>query len=254
MTRSFKYIKLFGMSLLTTIFNEAFYRPLFNGLIFLYNAIPYHDFGLAIILLTIIIRLILYPLNQKAIKSQKALNDLQPQIKEIQAKYKSDRAKQSTELMALYRQKGINPASGCLPLLIQLPVLFALYRVFWNGLKPESLNSLYSFISRPDLINPWFLSLIDLSKSNWLMAFLAGALTFVQSKMMAPSQSKNNAAGDFTAMFSRQMVYFMPIMTVVIAWKLPAGLALYWIVITLFGIVQQYLITRKKNGKELVKN
>jgi len=242
------------MNLIGVIFNEAFYRPLFNGLIFLYNAIPYHDFVLAIILLTIIIRLILYPLNQKAIKSQKALNDLQPQIKEIQAKYKSDRAKQSTELMALYRQKGINPASGCLPLLIQLPVLFALYRVFWNGLKPESLNSLYSFISRPDLINPWFLSLIDLSKSNWLMAFLAGALTFVQSKMMAPSQSKNNAAGDFTAMFSRQMVYFMPIMTVVIAWKLPAGLALYWIVITLFGIVQQYLITRKKNGKELVKN
>ncbi len=241
------------MNLIGTIFNEIFYRPLFNGLIFLYNSIPYHDFGVAIIILTFVIRFILYPLNQKAIKSQKALNELQPQIKDIQAKYKSDRAKQSQALMELYRQKGINPASGCLPLLIQLPVLFALYRVFLNGLNPQSLSSLYGFMSRPEIINPLFLGLIDLSKSNWPMAILAGALTFIQSKMMAPSQAKTQAAGDFSAMFSKQMVYLMPVMTVVIAWKLPAGLALYWIVITLFGIVQQYLVT-KKDGRELAKN
>lgn len=242
------------MDLISTIFNEAFYRPLFNGLIFLYNTVPYHDFGVAIILLTLIIRFILYPLNQKAIKSQKALNELQPQIKDIQTKYKNDRTKQSQALMELYRQKGINPASGCLPLLIQLPVLFALYRVFWNGLNPESLNSLYAFISRPEVINPWFLGLIDLSKANWAMAILAGAFTFVQSKMMMPSRPANAAPGDFSKMFSKQMVYFMPIVTVIIAWKLPAGLALYWIIITLFGIAQQYLVTRKKDGKELAKN
>ncbi len=242
------------MNLISTIFNEAFYRPLFNGLIFLYNAIPYHDFGVAIILLTLLIRFVLYPLNQKAIRSQKALSELQPQIKEIQAKHKSDRAKQSQALMELYRQNKINPASGCLPLLIQLPVLFALYRVFLNGLNPKNLKELYSFVSRPEIINPWFFGLIDLSKSNWPMAILAGALTFIQSKMMIPSQTKNPTAGDFSAMFSKQMVYLMPIMTVIIAWKLPAGLALYWIVITLFGIGQQYLVTRKKNGKELVKN
>lgn len=242
------------MNLISTIFNEAFYRPLFNGLIFLYNAIPYHDFGVAIILLTLLIRFVLYPLNQKAIRSQKALSELQPQIKEIQAKNKSDRAKQSQALMELYRQNKINPASGCLPLLIQLPVLFALYRVFLNGLNPDNLKELYSFVSRPEIINPWFFGLIDLSKSNWPMAILAGALTFIQSKMMIPSQTKNPAAGDFSAMFSKQMVYLMPIMTLIIAWKLPAGLALYWIVITLFGIGQQYLVTRKKNGKELVKN
>lgn len=242
------------MNLISTIFNEAFYRPLFNGLIFLYNAIPYHDFGVAIILLTLLIRFVLYPLNQKAIRSQKALSELQPQIKEIQAKNKSDRAKQSQALMELYRQNKINPASGCLPLLIQLPVLFALYRVFLNGLNPDNLKELYSFVSRPEIINPWFFGLIDLSKSNWPMAILAGALTFIQSKMMIPSQTKNPAAGDFSAMFSKQMVYLMPAMTLIIAWKLPAGLALYWIVITLFGIGQQYLVTRKKNGKELVKN
>ncbi len=242
------------MNLISTIFNEAFYRPLFNGLIFLYNAIPYHDFGVAIILLTLLIRFVLYPLNQKAIRSQKALSELQPQIKEIQAKHKSDRAKQSQALMELYRQNKINPASGCLPLLIQLPVLFALYRVFLNGLNPKNLKELYSFVSRPEIINPWFFGLIDLSKSNWPMAILAGAVTFIQSKMMIPCQTKNPTAGDFSAMFSKKMVYLMAIMTVIIAWTLPAGLALYWIVITLFGIGQQYLVTRKKNGKELVKN
>src|SRR4030042_4633723 len=113
------------MSFIILVFNEILYRPLFNGLIFLYNSIPYHDFGVAIILLTLIIRFVLYPLNQKAMRSQKALNELQPQIKEIQTKHKNDRAKQSQSLMDLYKANNINPASGCLPILIQLPVLIA---------------------------------------------------------------------------------------------------------------------------------
>jgi len=233
------------MSTLIFLFNEVLYRPLFNGLIFLYNIIPWHDFGLAIILLTLIIRLILYPLNQKAIKSQKALAVLQPQIKEIQNKFKNERVKQSQALMELYKTNKINPASGCLPLLIQLPILIALYQVFWNGLKPESLKMIYAFISRPEVINPWFLGLVDLSKSNWPMAILAGALTYVQSKMMTPLQSPTSQPGDFSSMFSKQMLYFMPLFTVFIAWKLPAGLTLYWIAITLFGILQQYLVMRK---------
>ena len=216
----------------------------------MYNIIPWHDFGLAIIILTILIRLIFYPLNQKSIVSQKAINVFQPQIKEIQNKFKDDKVKQSQALMELYKQKGVNPASGCLPLLIQLPILIALYRVFLDGLNPKSLSSLYYFISRPEVINPWFLGLIDLSKSNVWMALIAGVLTFFQSKMMSPSQAKNSNTKDFATMFSRQMVYMMPIVTVIIAWKLPAGLALYWIVITLFGIMQQYLINKKKNGHQ----
>lgn len=242
------------MNLISSIFNEALYRPLFNGLVFLYNIIPFHDFGIAIILMTIIVRLVLYPLNQKALKSQKQMNELQPQIKELQAKHKNDKAKQSQALMELYKSKSINPASGCLPLLIQLPLLIALYRVFLNGLKPESLNALYSFISRPAAINPLFLNWLNLSQSNYVIAILAGALTFIQSKMMVVAQPKNAVPMDFSSVFSKQMVYLMPIFTVFIAWKLPAGLGLYWVVITLFGIVQQYLINRKKNGTELIKN
>lgn len=233
------------MSTLIFLFNEALYRPLFNGLIFLYNIIPWHDFGLAIILLTLIIRLILYPLNQKAIKSQKAMSRLQPQIKEVQNKFKNDRVKQSQALMELYKANKINPASGCLPLLIQLPILIALYQVFWNGLKPESLKNLYFFIVRPEVVSPLFLGLIDLSKSNWPMAILAGVFTYVQSKMMIPTPSAASQPGDFSSLLNKQMLYFMPLFTVFIAWKLPAGLVLYWIVITVFGIGQQYLVMRK---------
>jgi YidC/Oxa1 family membrane protein insertase len=242
------------MNIISLIFNEVFYRPLFNGLIFLYNAVPFHDFGVAIILLTLIIRFILYPLNQKAMKSQKALNALQPQIKEVQNKHKGDKAKQSQALMDIYKTNNINPASGCLPILIQLPVLIALYRVFFNGLNPDSLSSLYTFIVSPGAINPLFLGLIDLSTSNYIMAIIAGILTFFQTKMTMPNQQKSPVAGDFSAMFSKQMVYMMPIITVVIAWKLPAGLALYWIVITLFGIVQQYLVNKNKDGIQPAEN
>ena len=233
------------MNIITVLFNEALYRPLFNGLIFLYNIIPLHDFGIAIILLTIIIRLILYPLNQKAIKSQKALGELQPQIKEVQAKYSADKVKQSQALMDLYKKNNINPASGCLPLLIQLPIMIALYRVFWNGLNPDSLTALYSFISRPAQVDPMFLGFMNLANSNYVLAILAGIFTFWQSKMMVSVQPNAGQGTDFSAAMNKQMVYFMPLFTVFIAWKLPAGLALYWVVTTLAGIAQQYLVMRK---------
>ena len=239
------------MNIIILFFNEVLYRPLFNGLIFLYNAIPPHDFGVAIILLTIIIRLILYPLNQKAIISQKAISQLQPQVKEIQSQHPTDKVKQSRLLMDLYKKNNVNPASGCLPLLIQLPILIALYRVFWNGLNPESLNGLYFFVSRPEQIDPMFLGLISLAKANAALAILAGIFTFWQSKMMVGLQSSVGKGSDFGAAMNKQMLYFMPLFTIFIAWKLPAGLTLYWVVTTLAGILQQYYVI-KKNGKKII--
>lgn len=232
------------MNIIISLYNEILYRPLFNGLIFLYNTLPFHDLGLSIIVLTVIIRFILYPLNQKAIRSQKRMGELQPQIKEVQLKHKADKVAQSQALMELYKKNKINPAAGCLPLLIQFPVLIALYQALLHSLKPDSLSALYSFVAQPGIINVLFFGLVDLSRSNYIMAILAGALTFVQSKMMAPKTAAGSS-NDFSATMSKQMTYLMPVMTVFIAWKLPAGLALYWIVITLFGIGQQYLITRK---------
>lgn len=237
------------MSIITLLYNEILYRPLFNGLIFLYNVIPGHDFGVAIIVLTLVIRGVLYPLNQKAIKSQKALAELQPKIKEVQQKFKNEKEKQGAALMELYKAHKINPASGCLPFLIQFPVLIALFSVFKSGLDPEKLNGLYSFVAHPGAINNLFLGLVNLAEKNYVLAILAGALQFVQTKMMTPKNpATQSGTSDFSSMMNKQMLYFFPILTTFIAASLPAGLGLYWVAMTAFGIVQQYFVL-KKNAK-----
>lgn len=241
------------MELLITIFNEALYRPLFNGLIFLYNIIPGHDLGIAIIILTALIRLILYPLSQKAIQSQKAMAKLQPEIKEIRKKYKS-KEEQAKAMMDLYKKYKINPMSGCLPILIQFPILIALYRVFFTGLDPQKLAGLYSFIKNPASLDPMFLGIIDLSQRSIVLAVLAGFFMFIQSKMMMPQKTAKQEGGlkigglDFSSLMSQQMTYFMPLIIVFFAWGLPAALPLYWIVITLFGIIQQHFTKIKVEG------
>jgi len=233
------------MELLITLFNQILYQPLFNGLIWLYNVIPGHDLGIAIIVLTVITRLILYPLSQKAIRSQKAMTKLQPEIKEIRKKYK-DKQEQAKAMMDLYKKYKINPLSGCLPILIQLPILIALYRVFFTGLDPQKLDGLYSFVARPEALDPMFLGIMDLSQRSIVLAILAGFFMFIQSKMIMPKSMMKQGGGlkignmDFTSLMSQQMTYFMPLITVFIAWRLPAALPLYWVVITLFGIIQQY--------------
>ncbi len=236
------------MEIFINAFNTLLYQPLFNALIFLYQFLPGKDFGVAVIVLTIIIRVILYPLMLKSIKSQKVLAELQPQIQEIQQKYKNDKEKQAKEMMALYQKEKINPLGGCLPLLIQLPILFALYRVFWNGLAPKAMNSLYSFVPSPGEINPTFLGLMNLAEPSLILAVLAGIFQFFQTKMLMPKTKKSAVKGDQMAQFSnimqKQMLYFFPLFTVFILWKLPAAIGLYWIITALFSIFQQYLIIK----------
>lgn len=226
-------------------FDFFLYFPLFNALVLIYDYLPGHDFGLAIIFLTLIIRIILYPLSVKALKSQKALQKFQPQIQELQKKYKDDKEKQAKETLELYRKEKINPFSGLLLALIQLPILIALYRVFWNGLKPEELQYLYAFVANPVHINAMFLRIMDLSKPNLIFAALAGILQFFQTKMLMPSLPKSQQkAGDITSIMQKQMVYFFPFITVIILLRLPSALGLYWIASGIFSIAQQYIILR----------
>jgi YidC/Oxa1 family membrane protein insertase len=237
------------MNILSLLFNEVIYRPLFNGLIFLYNVLPGHDFGIAIIVLTVVIRIILYPLNQKAIKSQKEMQLIQPKVKEVQQKYKNNKEEQGKALMDLYKEHKINPASGCLPILVQLPILWGLFSVLRAGLKPESLVNLYSFIAHPVVINNIFLGILDLSQKSIVLAILAGIAQFIQSKMLMPKTNASQGS-DFSSVMNKQMVYFFPIFTVFIAASLPAGLGLYWVATTVFGIGQQYFVLKKKNGQQ----
>jgi YidC/Oxa1 family membrane protein insertase len=215
--------------------------------VFFYKVIPGHDIGVVIILLTLLIRLLLAPSFHKSLKSQKAMNDLQPKLNDLREKHKDDKEGQARAMMALYKEHQVNPLSSCLPLLIQLPILIALYQVFSKALA-NHLSGLYSFVNFTGTINPKFLGLIDLSKHSGetvpgiILAVIAGAAQFWQSKMMLPQAASQDAT---TKAMQMQTTYVLPIISIVIALKLPAGLPLYWIVTTLFAIAQQYYIHRK---------
>ncbi len=251
------------MSFLSGLFYAILYKPIFNLLILFYKYLPGNDFGVAIIILTILIKAVLYPLGSKAIRSQRALSELQPKMKEIQEKYKNDKEKQVKAMMELYQKEKINPFSGFLPILIQLPILFALYRVFWKGMEPEVLSSfLYNNpIFHIDKINQSFLGAINLGHStsfggqlvwaNVILVILVGISQFIQMKMVMPkikktSRTKGDSLGQVSNVMQKQMVYFLPIFTVFILWRLPAALGLYWLVTNLFSIIQQYFIFKKR--------
>ncbi|MEK7562198.1 MAG: YidC/Oxa1 family membrane protein insertase [Patescibacteria group bacterium] len=232
------------------IFDLVLYRPLFNALVLLYNYIPGHDFGIAIIILTILIRIILYPLAVKSLNSQKVLQKIQPKIQEIQKKHKDDKEKLAKETLELYRKEKINPFSGLFLAFIQLPILIALYSVFWKGFNPSELENLYKLVLNPVAINTNFLGLTDLSKPNIVFAVLAGILQFFQTKMMLPKTAaiKEKGSGpDFSKVMQTQMVYFFPILTIIILLGLPSAIGLYWIVSGIFSIAQQYFILKKKD-------
>lgn len=239
------------MEIISLIYNKGLYQPLFNSIVFFYNLIPGHDFGLAIILVTLLIRIILFPLSRQGVKSRKALEEIQPKLKEIQKKYE-DKKEQAAQMMSLYKEHKVNPVSGCLPLLIQLPIIIALYRAFIHVINPSSFELLYPFVKNPGSLNTYFLGIIDLAIPSTFLAIIAGASQFIQSKIMFKTPSSGAGAADRTAsvqkIMNRQMIYFMPLITVFIALKLPAGLPLYWAASTLFGI-GEYLLVNKKGSQ-----
>ena len=242
------------MNILSLAFNSILYKPLLNGLILLYQYIPGHDFGIAVIVLTLIIRLVLHPSSIRGVRSQRALTKLQPKIQEIQKEYKDDKNKQTKLLMELYQKEKINPFSGCLPMLLQLPVLIALYQVFLRGLTPESLNgSLYAFVNNPGLINFSFLGIITLTNPNIFLALLAGVLQFYQLKIStAPKQNAQTKGSDFSKTMQSQMIYFFPLFTVYIIWQFGSIIGLYWTVSILFSIAEQYIVKREQ-GQQIQK-
>ena len=237
---------------LADVFNFILYQPLFNALIGLYEYFPGRDFGIAVIILTLLIKVALYPLGSLSIRAQKNLSQLQPKIQELQKKYKNDKEKLVKETLELYKREKINPFSGFLPLLVQLPILIALFQVFWRGFGPEQIIHLYGFLPNPGEINPFFLGLVNLSSPNIVLAFFAGVAQFWQTKMLSPKSEPNPAQkqGNFQQLMQRQMLYFLPIFTVLILWRLPSAIGLYWLVTSFFTIAQQYLILGSKSNAQ----
>jgi YidC/Oxa1 family membrane protein insertase len=234
----------------SNLYHTIIYYPLLNLLVFFYNILPGHDMGIVIIVVTVVIRLLLAPSFHKSLKSQKAMNDLQPKLAQLRQQHKGNKEAEAKAMMELYKEHKINPFSSCLPLLLQLPILIGLYQVFNAALGHNEITGLYNFVKAPENISPYFLGLVDLSKPSWIFGVIAGASQFWQSKMML---AKASPSDDPTAkMMQAQTTYILPLLSVFIALKLPAGLPLYWIVTTLFAIGQQYYIIRKQKTEVIV--
>lgn len=242
------------------IYDELLFKPILNLLIFLYNILPVQDIGLAIIILTILVKLLLLPLSKKSLQSQKALQEIQPKIEELKAKHKDNKEALAMEMMQVYKEYNVNPFSSCLPLLIQIPFFIAVYHVFRVGLGSQNFEGLYSFVSNPGTINTMFLGVIDLAKPAVILALLAGGAQYIQAKMLSGKQppkklQQKDGAQDENALaaMNKQMMYMMPIITVVIGISLPGGLTLYWFLTTALTILQQkfYFGDKKEDKKTL---
>ncbi len=237
--------------MLSQIFHVILYQPLFNIFVFLYNIIPAHDVGITIILLTLLVRLVLWPLTSSSIKSQRTLQEMQPKMNEIKKKFANDKQAQAQATMELYKTTKVHPLASCLPTLLQLPILIALYLVLRDGLASSNIaQNLYSFIGNPGTINPVSFGIFNLSQASIVLAVLAGVAQFFQAKTLSrKSPPKEAGAGakdeDMMSMMNKQMLYLMPLMTILIGSRFPAGLTLYWFFSTLLMVLQQLYVNNK---------
>lgn len=242
-------------------YNTLLYEPIFNGMIYLYHVLPGHDMGVAIIILTLVIKLILFWPSLVALKAQKKLQDTQPKVEEIRRQYKDNKEVMGKQLMEFYKTNKVNPLSSCLPILIQFPVLIALYRSFLHGLQVDSstgllnteqVQQLYGFLVHVYSVTPIDTSLFGLvnlaAPHNWVLAILAAAAAFFQIKTLQTKRTQVRSAGskdeDMAATVNRQMAYMIPVVTLIFGYQFPAGATLYWLVSTLFSLVQQLYFFR----------
>jgi YidC/Oxa1 family membrane protein insertase len=241
----------------STAFNAVLYKPLYNLFIGFIGTFPWIDAGIVVILFTLLIKLILFPLSQKSVRSQIEMKKIQPEIDEIKLKYKDNKQEQALKTMALYKEKKINPFSGIFLTLIQLPILIALYMVFYKGgLTNINTEILYSFIQVPDEINKFFLGLFDITQKNTILAVVVSLGQYLQIKFTMPAVKKVDGAkkdssfqGELAKSMNTQMKYVMPIFMFFIARSFASLVSLYLITSSVFAIGQE-LYMRKKLNKD----
>lgn len=235
---------------MSSFFHLILTQPLFNALVFLYENITFQDFGFAIIGLTLLIRLILYPVFYKGLKNQTIMQKMQPEIKEAQNKHKGNREAQALALMEIYKKYNVSPFAPFLYLMIQLPILIAVYRVFLKGFTTETMTQLYSFIPAPEQIHTLFLGLIDITKTSIIIVILAVVAQYIQTRMSL----KPRAAGpknDPSSKMAGYMVYIAPLITLLFLMNLPSAIGLYWLTTAIFSIFQQQLINKRLANEDL---
>ncbi len=243
------------MGFLAPYWNFLLVHPLVSLLVAAYDLV--HDFGFAVIVVTVAIRLLLYPLFVTQIRNQRAMQELAPAMAELKAKFGSDKQQLSKEQMKLYQERGYNPAMGCLPVLLQMPLLLAMYAAFLFFVRTpppdgtELAGVIWPFLPNPlgptqtlDLTAhwlPWLSNGLGSKDPFYVLPVLAGAAQLVSSVMFQPMVQPKSV--DQQQKMMQSMQYYFPLITVFIASSVPSGLALYWVTTTLFGIVQQYFVS-----------
>ena len=240
--------------MISNFFNAVFYDPIYNALVALVSIIPGSDVGVAVILVTIVIRLILLPFSLSAARTQRAMKVLEPKIKELKEKHKDSKEKEALETLALYKEARVNPFASILTVFIQIPVLLALYFVFYYEPFP-AINAarLYSFTPVPDIASLEFLGLISVAGKSMVLAFLAGITQFYQAHLtlsgtMKPSDTKS-IQNNFQKVMGMQLKYVFPFIIAAISYTTSGAVAIYFITTNLAGAFQE-LYVRKTLSKE----
>jgi YidC/Oxa1 family membrane protein insertase len=243
-------------------FNAVFYDPLYNGLVLLIDILPSADVGIAVIILTLLVKVLILPLSIKATRTQMKLKVLEPKIKELQTTYKDKREEQALKMMEMYREAKVNPFSSIFLLLIQLPIIIALYIVFARGGLPDiDPERLYSFVPFPENVNMNFLGLIDVAGKSVVLACIAGVAQFTQSHLLLSAQNKKKKElkveekteekkepsfkDELAKSMNLQMRYVFPFIIGFIAYTISGAVALYFIVSSLVTIAQEVFVQRR---------
>jgi YidC/Oxa1 family membrane protein insertase len=232
-------------------FSAVIYTPLYNGLVFLVGVIPTHDMGVAVIILTIVVRFILFPLSRRAVAAQLAMKQIAPEVEKLKQKYKDKPEEQGRAMFALYKERGVHPFAGFALVIVQIPILLGLYWVFSRGGLPTVDPALlYSFVHVPPAVNMEFIGIVSMQSHSIVLAGLAAVTQFVYTRLsMGATETSSpveaSLSGDMARSFEVQARYILPLFVGVISYTLAAAAPLYWTTSNLFMIAQEYLSGRR---------
>jgi YidC/Oxa1 family membrane protein insertase len=247
------------LAMISAVFHAIIYDPLYNGLVYLVGIVPSHDMGIAVVILTILVRIVIFPLSRRAVDAQLAMKKLTPEVDAIKKKYPKNSPEQSQAIFALYKERGVHPFASFGLVLIQFPVLIGLYWVFYRGGFPAVNPALlYSFVHAPSSVNMEFLGIVNMAKRNAVLALLAAVTQFGYTRLsMGPREKKAEStpveaslSGDMARSFDLQARYVLPAMIGVIAFSVAAAAPLYWTASNTFMILQELASGRRFNPKK----
>lgn len=241
------------------MFNTFFVNPLYNAFVALLDVIPHTDAGVGVVLFTVIVSLFLYPISKKALATQLHMKQHEAELREIKERFSSNKEEQARRMMSFYKEKGINPFASLFLILIQLPIIIALYFVFArSGLPIIDTARLYSFISAPAQVDMTFLGLVDIAHKSFILAFIAALAQFIQGwyspafaeagKNKKNLQNKPSFEESFAASMRFQTRYFLPGVIFLISYQYSGVIALYFTTRSLFMFFQE-LIMRKQSDR-----